>query len=400
MWAKVIFAGFLLNVAILHSHVATPNSSPDHIVVIGDVHGDFEDFCSILKRAGLVNDQNHWIASKTTFVQPGDTIDRGPKSREVMDLLMQLQKEAADSGGRVVPLLGNHEVMNIIGDLRYVSTQGYAEFADNDSEKRRQSAYQDYAAWRQKYGSFLTGLKQPVLPATQEEWMSAHPPGFVEYREALSPEGAYGKWLRTHDAAAKVGDTLFLHGGISPSVASMPIDQINSEVRQELTDFDRTINELVKRKAVLPFFTIQEIAVGAQAELQSKRGDAAKNPEYHNMLVRLLSFSTWLCVKDDGPLWFRGYDQWSESDGQQLAKIISGYGVAHIVVAHTVQKGSHIRSRFDGKVFLIDTGMVYKDKGGKPSALDIQAGKFTAVYLDGQEVLLDDKSPASAAKGN
>jgi hypothetical protein len=70
------------------------------------------------------------------------------------------------------------------------------------------------------------------------------------------------------------------------------------------------------------------------------------------------------------------------------------------VVAHTVQKGPHIRNRFDGKVFLIDTGMVYKDKGGAPSALDIQAGKFTAIYLDGQDALFDDKSPKSGAKAN
>ena len=59
-----------------------------------------------------------------------------------------------------------------------------------------------------------------------------------------------------------------------------------------------------------------------------------------------------------------------------------------------------IRSRFNGKVFLIDTGMVYKDKGGQPSALDIQGGKFTALYLDGQEVLLDEKSSASQEKPN
>ena len=395
-----VFCACVLSNGALPSRAAVPDSAPDHILVVGDVHGDFDDFCSILKRAGLVNDQNHWIAGKTTLVQPGDTIDRGPKSREVIDLIMQLEKEAADAGGRVVPLLGNHEVMNIVGDLRYVSVPGYGEFADSDSEKRRQSAYQDYAAWREKYGSFLAGLKQPQLPATQEEWMAAHPPGFVEYRQAFSPEGTYGKWLRTHDALAKVGDALFVHGGISPGVASMPMDKINSQVHQELADFDKTMKELIERKAILPFFTIQEILVGAQAELQSKR-DASKNPQYHDMLTRLLSFNTWLCAKDDGPLWFRGYDQWTDGDGaQQLAKILSGYGVGHIVVAHTVQKDSHIRSRFDGKIFLIDTGMVYKDKGGKPSALDIQSGKFTAIYLEGQDVLFEQKAPVAAAKGN
>jgi len=390
----------ILSASAIPSRSAVPDTPPDHTVVVGDVHGDFDDFCSILKRAGIVDDQNHWIAGKTTLVQTGDVLDRGPKSREAMDLIMRLEKEAAGAGGRVVPLLGNHEVMNIIGDLRYVSAPGYAEFADNDSEKRRQSAYQEYAAWRQKYGGFLGGLKQPQLPATQDEWMAAHPLGFVEYRSAFAPDGTYGKWLRTHDAVGKVGSSLLLHGGISPAVAALSIEKINAQVHQELSDYDKTLNELIKRKAILPFFTMQEIAVGAQAELQAKHSDAAGNPQYHDMLTGLLSFSTWLCAKDDGPLWFRGYDQWTDGDGtQQLSKILSKYGVGHIVVAHTVQKDSHIRSRFDGKIFLIDTGMIYKDKGGRPSALDIEAGKFTAFYLDGQDVLLDEKSPASASKG-
>jgi len=61
------------------------------------------------------------------------------------------------------------------------------------------------------------------------------------------------------------------------------------------------------------------------------------------------------------------------------------------VVGHTVQKVAHIRSRFGGRVFLIDTGMVASSAhAGAASALEIRdAEKFTAVYLDGQELLLD-----------
>ena len=110
--------------------------SSDAVVAIGDVHGDFDDFAAILQRSGLIDKQNHWAGGKATFVQLGDLIDRGPKPREVMDLMMALEKAAPNAGGRVVSLLGNHEVMNIMGDLRYVTTENYASFADGQSEER------------------------------------------------------------------------------------------------------------------------------------------------------------------------------------------------------------------------------------------------------------------------
>src|SRR3981081_2710206 len=93
----------------------------ESIIAIADVHNDFDDFVAILRRTGLVDKQNHWIGGKTTFVQVGDLLDRGPKPREVMDLMRTLEKEAVQAGGRVVGLLGNHEMMNIMGDLRYVN---------------------------------------------------------------------------------------------------------------------------------------------------------------------------------------------------------------------------------------------------------------------------------------
>src|SRR5258706_14928660 len=100
-----------------------PPEPRESIIAIADVHNDFDDFVVILRRTGLIDQQNHWIGGKTTFVQVGDLLDRGPKPREVMNLMMALEKESAQAGGRVVGLLGNHEVMHIMGDLRYVTPQ-------------------------------------------------------------------------------------------------------------------------------------------------------------------------------------------------------------------------------------------------------------------------------------
>ena len=96
----------------------------------------------------LIDAQRHWTGGKTTLVQVGDLLDRGPKPRDVMDLLMVLEKEAPQAGGRVVALLGNHEMMNIMGDLRYVTPVNFASFADSKSEERQKAAYQAYVKWR------------------------------------------------------------------------------------------------------------------------------------------------------------------------------------------------------------------------------------------------------------
>src|ERR1700730_5235851 len=187
----------------------TPAEHSEIVVAIADVHGDFDDFLAILQRTALIDAQHHWTGDKATLVQVGDLLDRGPKPREVMDLLMALEKEAPKAGGRGVSLLGNHELMNLMGDRRYVTTENYASFADGKSEERRKSAYQQYMNWRSGHAQLLAELPQP-MELTEAEWMAGHPLGFVEQRDAFSPNGSYGKWLREHPALAKIGEVIFL----------------------------------------------------------------------------------------------------------------------------------------------------------------------------------------------
>jgi hypothetical protein len=406
-------AVLLLIAGILFSKPHETGNPAERLMAIGDIHGDFDDFALLLKRVGLADAQNQWSGGTSTLVQTGDLIDRGPKGRQVMDLLMSLEKEAASAGGHIVVLLGNHEVMNILGDLRYVPAEDYASFADGESEKRRTAAYQEYTAWYTSHAELLAAIKEPKVAATEEEWMQKHPNGFLEYREAMSPEGKYGKWLRQHSAVAKIGDTIFLHGGIAPSVISLSLEKINSQIRDEIEEFDKTRQFLVSRKLILPFFTIQETVAAVQAQLlaEGPPGPAAAegtpsapvDSEYHAKLTRLRDINNWLCMREDGPLWFRGYDSWSDAEGSaQIEKILAAYGAKHIVVGHTVQKLAHDRCRFEGKACLIDTGMLSTYwKGGRASALEIFAGtKFIAEYLDSQEVLVDEKPLPSTGKGD
>jgi hypothetical protein len=370
------------------------------VVAIGDVHGDFDDFVAILQHTGLIDKQNHWTGGKTTFVQVGDLLDRGPKPREVMDLMMTLEKEAKQAGGRVISLLGNHEMMNIIGDLRYVTPVNYASFADGNSEKRQKAAYDEYMKWRDSHASLLTELPQP-MELTEAEWMARHPAGFIEQREAFGPKGEYGVWLRGHAAVAEIEGIIFLHGGIHPELAKTKIDAMNSQIQDEIKAFDGSKQYLQDEKLILPFFNLQEMTDVLQAEVIAERkARVPANAERLAKILEFLKFQEWLSVRVDGPLWFRGYDRWSDEEGApQVSKVLQAYKATHVVVGHTVQKGGRIRPRFGNEVFLVDTGMLSSYyPGGRASALEICGdGKFVAVYLDQQVVLLD--SPGFSLQG-
>jgi hypothetical protein len=388
--------------AVLTSAGPAPSLEPPELLVaIADVHNDFDDFVAILRRTGLTDQQNHWIGGKTTFVQVGDLLDRGPKPREVMDLMMALEKESAQAGGRVVGLLGNHEMMNIMGDLRYVTPMNYASFSDVNSEKRQKAAYEQYVKWRDSHASLLAELPHP-MELTEAEWMARHPAGFIEQREAFGPKGPYGAWLRRHDAVAEIEGVVFLHGGIHPDLAKTKVDAMNNRIHDEIKTFDATRQYLQNENLILPFFNLQEIGMVLQAEVIAElKSRVSANAERQAKIQELLKYGDWLGVRVDGPLWFRGYDQWSEEEGApQASKLLEEYKAQHLVVGHTVQRGGRIRPRFGNKVFLIDTGMLSSYyPGGRASALAICGdGKFVAVYLDQQVVLLDS-APSSTHDG-
>jgi Calcineurin-like phosphoesterase len=376
---------------------------PELVVAIGDVHNAFDDFVAILRRTGLTDEQNHWIGGKTTFVQLGDLLDRGPKPRQVMDLMMALEKEAAQAGGRVVGLLGNHEVMNIMGDLRYVTPTNFASFADDNSEKRQKAAYDDYAKWRGSHAYLLAELPQP-MELTEAEWMARHPVGFVEQREAFGPKAEYGAWLRGHAVVAEIGGVVFLHGGIHPDLAKTKIDAMNSRIRDEIKSFDALKQYLQNENLILPSFSLQEMNSVLQAELIAElKSRAPANNERKVKIQEFLKLADWFSVRPDGPVWFRGYDQWSEEQGApQVNKVLDAYKATHIVVGHTVQKGGRVRPRFGNKVFLIDTGMLSSYyPGGRASALEICGdGQFIAVYLDQQVVLVDSAGSSTQPGGS
>ena len=300
-------------------------SGVERVVAIGDIHGAYDRLTEILRATGLVDAELQWTGGKTHLVQLGDVVDRGPDSRKALDLLPRLAGQAVRAGGRVHQLLGNHEVMRMLGDMRYVTPGEYQAFATADSESLRER--------------FLNTAKADL----RADLRGRTPFGWVEMRLAFGRDGAYGKRLQALDTVVKIGGVVFVHGGISPSVATLSCTAINETVRREMTtDFEKTASDPLRS----------------------------------------------LSAREDGPLWYRGLALEPESFTPELDQILAKQGAHTIVVAHTVTPTWRIAARFGGRVVQLDTGMqpAYVT-GGRASALEYKGGVFTAIYLDSQEPL-------------
>jgi len=364
---------------------------PSRIIAVGDIHGAYDEFVSILKTTGLVNGSLEWTGGDSMLIQLGDFTDRGIHVKRVMDLLIELEKQAAREGGQVIALMGNHETLNLIGSYDWHATpvpvysRMLSYFGDSDSEKRLGSALKEYESWRQIYPE--------CAAASADEYMRYRPLGFVEYRKAMSPEGKYGQWIRGLPVAVRVGEVLFTHAGISPELIQTEYDtpkKVNQRIRTEIKSFDRARSKLAEMGVILPFSTMKEIECAVNHALNEGSGDAIASKQQSRIAAivgRLPRSEGWMHLSSNGPLWFRGYAEWTEEEGNPLVdQILKVWRVDRIVVAHTPQHSGRIAERFKSRVFLIDTGMVYASRpqaNFRPSALQIQDGRYTPVYADG-----------------
>jgi hypothetical protein len=124
--ARVLFVVALLACAAVTPAADSVWTGVDRIVAVGDVHGDYQQFVTVLRSASVIDERDTWIGGATHLVQTGDIPDRGPDTRKIFELLQRLEKQAKKDKGMVHALIGNHEAMNVYGDLRYVTPEEYA----------------------------------------------------------------------------------------------------------------------------------------------------------------------------------------------------------------------------------------------------------------------------------
>jgi len=258
-------------------------------VAIADLHGDLDQALVSLRLAGVVDEHGSWSGGSTVLVQTGDLLDRGDQGKEVLDLMQRLQREAGASGGRVEVLLGNHEAMNLLGDWRYVSPGDIQGFGGRDARQA-----------------------------------------------ALAPDGEHGAWLRGLPVAVRVGQTVFVHGGITPSWAQHGVEEL-----------DRAFHA----------------ALAGEGSPQ--------------------------VLGEDGPVWYRGYLQGELTQScPALQQALASLGAERMVVGHTVQKSGQVAVRCGGALLGIDTG-ISDHYGAHTAVLELRGDDAWALYADGPQDLPD-----------
>jgi len=167
--------------------------SEGKIAVFGDIHGQFKSMVAMLRYNKIIDDNNNWIWGDGQVVFTGDVFDRGDKVTECLWLLFKLEIQAKKLGGNVHLLLGNHEMMALLFDNRYVD------------KKYLHAAH----AYQYHYSHFFG--KHTIL----------------------------GKWLRARNTVIRINKLLFVHGGISPKLIEkrMSIRKINMGMRHHINNY-------------------------------------------------------------------------------------------------------------------------------------------------------------------
>lgn len=307
----------------------------ERIVAIGDIHGDYDNYIEVLKNAGVINRRGRWSAGKTHVVQVGDIPDRGPDTLRIISHLQKLEKQASKAGGRLHLLIGNHEHMNITGDLRYVHPGEYEAFETRNSKQLRNNyyAYVVKTIEQQREALLNSGGDASHLPVADDDfkrdWYNEHPLGFVEHRLAWQEGGELFEWIAAHNTIIRINDILFLHGGLSAELLPMSISEINERIRAELN-----------REA----FEGQPLGTA-----------------------------------DSGPLWYRGLARGDEAaERPALDSVLAHFDAEMIVLGHTPDLNA-ITPRFGGQVVIIDTG-ISAYYGGHLASLLIEGGTATAIH--------------------
>ena len=325
----------------------------ERVVTIGDLHGDLEQTKRAFRACHLTDLKDKWIGGKTTVVQVGDQLDRGPDEVAVMYFLERVAEEAERSGGELVRILGNHETLNIAGRFRYAQREGCADFTrwrDRQkigmelkkmcfgSEKQMERRYRKKK--QTNWCAYETGEKRhEKLPS----WIREDDVHSINRWKAVCPGGEFTKrFFAGKNVAERVGSTLFVHAGVLEHHALYGLENINKDVREWASNAENP-------RGVPP------------SHVQS----------------------------DQSIVWARDYAHTEEErcDCAKLSRALHFLpGVERVVVGHTIQKGGGgATAACDGKVLRVDVGMSRGCGGNTSEGVEIlNDGEKITRMVDGQ----------------
>lgn len=378
-YLRVLFLFLFLCVPLSQIHADEWHySNVERIVAVGDVHGAYDALIKTLQAAEVLDSRLAWSGGETHLVFTGDLLDRGAQSRQVMDLVMRLEKEARRSDGRVHLLLGNHEVMNLNGDLRYVAEAEFAAYEDMESKRDRERSFKEFRASQPQNGVESELRADSILRA---EFNALAPPGYFGHRKAFRHNGKYGKWLLEKPFIVVLNDTAFVHGGLPYFVTEHGLEGVNVGLKNDLKYYVIGTDRLRDQKVLNPIYRFKEIP----AVLEEKR-DAGKIAWKSQELVQaVLDLTRSPLHSAIGPTWYRGTALCSALvEGDVLAGAFARLDASRVVMGHTSTVTRQVQQRANGRTVEIDTGMLAERYYGSGNALIIEGDRLTVVNEDGR----------------
>ena len=333
------------------------------IVAIGDVHGAYAPFVDVLRAASVIGEDLGWAGGNARLVVLGDVLDRGTESRRALELIMALSQQAPRSGGSVELVLGNHEVMNLVGDLRYVTAAELAAYAADELPADREAAWQ----------RFRTVVND--APDARERFTARYPLGFFGHRAAFAPSGVLGSWLLERPVLVTIDGTAFVHGGLPGAIAGKPASEINAEALGALHDYLDAVTELEAAGVVHREDGIGERAAAAERYVSASAADS----EARRAAARVAAFVRSPLLGGDAVFWYRGTAACSAAIEQtRLEAVLDSLGAKRVVIGHTPTR-DRVVTRLNGRVVRADTGML-PSYGGAPAAVVIHGDEVRALY--------------------
>jgi calcineurin-like phosphoesterase family protein len=348
----------------------------ERVVTFADVHGAYDDLVQILQEVGVVDANADWIGGKTNLVSLGDLIDRGRESRKVVELLMKLDQQAAAAGGAVHVVLGNHEVMVMTGDWRYISAPEYGAFSDLESAEERVALLD----------AFREGHPEMAEEELRLSFEKRFPPGFLGLQRAYAPDGELGKWLLELPIVLRVNDSLYMHGGISSDIAELSLEEINTTNKAELRKYLQLVESLRKAGVLSPYVDFwgrrEFLNTTATAILEA---DPKARPAWFEEFLALAELESAFLFSSQSPIWYRGTSfchPYAESFNTE--RLLKRNGAERVVVGHTPNPSGSIE-RMDGRAIRMDTGMLQSVYRGKAAVLVQEGGESYVQYLGSPE---------------
>ena len=304
------------------------------IVAIGDIHGDYDRYIATLEQAGLVDRKGRWSGGATHLVQLGDIPDRGPDTLRIIEHIDKLARQAKRKGGMVHGLIGNHEVMNVTGDLRYVHPGEYEAFVTRKSEGLQDRHFEAYLARLEESDpEAFANLPEDF----RAQFNQQYPLGWIEHQQAWNPawnpKAEYADWVMERKVAVQVNGAVFLHGGLSGFYCQNSLQSLTDMAREQLSTYDPA--------------------------------------------------SPGILEDEFGPFWYRGLSGGEpQAPLETVEAILAQHEAQHIVVGHTPTMGV-IWPRYDGRVIQADTG-ISEYYGGHLGYLEITPEGLFAGYSWGK----------------